>query len=343
MSSGEATMLDHPANCSCCGYDQEIFSPEAHHRRNFLKLAGLGVAAAGSLSASGASATPTARWPQSPTRPRDIQLAQAQAPAAPVREIAQIGGNLYRFRNNFHFSVFAVTPQGVICTDPINADAARWLKGEIQTRFNQPVRYVVYSHDHWDHINGGDVFADTAVFVAHDNARKKILGEKRATAVPSIVFDDAMAIELGGTRLELSYVGRNHSDNSIVMRFPAQRALFAVDFIPVESLAFRVLQDGYVEDWIESLKRVEKMDFDILLPGHGPVGRREHVAAFRGYLETLHDEVLAGLRAGRDVAQLKESIKLERYANWAGYQQMRELNIEGMHRYLSIFRIANPS
>ena len=82
-------------------------------------------------------------------------LAQQPPPQPPVREITKIAGEVYRFRNNAHYSVFAVTPAGVIATDPINADAARWLKDEIQKRFNQPVRYVIYSHDHADHISGG--------------------------------------------------------------------------------------------------------------------------------------------------------------------------------------------
>lgn len=55
---------------------------------------------------------------------------------APVREITKIAGEVYRFRNNFHYSIFAVTPAGVIATDPINADAAQWLKDEIRRRFN---------------------------------------------------------------------------------------------------------------------------------------------------------------------------------------------------------------
>ena len=54
--------------------------------------------------------------------------AQTQSPPPPVREITKIAGEVYRFRNNFHYSVFAVTPAGVIATDPINADAAKWLR-----------------------------------------------------------------------------------------------------------------------------------------------------------------------------------------------------------------------
>jgi glyoxylase-like metal-dependent hydrolase (beta-lactamase superfamily II) len=92
---------------------------------------------------------------------------------APVREVTQIAGEVYRFRNQNHYSVFAVTPAGIIATDPINAEAAQWLKAELQRRFNRPVKYVIYSHDHADHIAGGEVFADTAAVVAHDNARPR--------------------------------------------------------------------------------------------------------------------------------------------------------------------------
>ena len=56
------------------------------------------------------------------------------------RSITQISGDLYRFQNNFHYSVFLVTPEGIIATDPINADAATWLKVELQKRFGQSVK-----------------------------------------------------------------------------------------------------------------------------------------------------------------------------------------------------------
>ena len=65
-----------------------------------------------------------------------------------TREITKVAGDLYRFQNSFHVGVFLVTPEGVIATDPINAAAATWLKDEITKRFDQPVKYVVYSHHH---------------------------------------------------------------------------------------------------------------------------------------------------------------------------------------------------
>jgi len=267
--------------------------------------------------------------------------AQTQAPAPPVREITPIAGEVYRFRNNNHYAVFAVTPAGIIATDPINAEAAQWLKAELQKRFSQPVKYLIYSHDHTDHISGGEVFADTAIVVAHENAKIAIVNEKRPTAVPQVTFSDRLSIDLGGTVVELSYTGRNHSDNSIVMRFPKERILFAVDFIPVASVAFRDFPDAYVEDWIESLKRVEQLDFDILAPGHGPLGKKEHVRMFRDYLEDLRSAVLKYAREGKSLDDIKSLIKMEKYAKWAGYEQMLQLNIEGMYQHVQMHRRGN--
>jgi glyoxylase-like metal-dependent hydrolase (beta-lactamase superfamily II) len=293
-------------------------------RRDVLKLGGAALAAAG-----GARPGP----------------AIAQAPAAPapaVREITPLAGPVYRFRNNNHYSVFAATSAGIVATDPINADAARWLRAELSRRFpGQPIRYLIYSHDHADHIAGGEVFADTALVIAHDAAKSAIIAERRPTAVPQLTFTDGATIELGGTVVQLDWVGRNHSDNSIVVRFPRERLLFAVDFIPVESVAFRDFPDAYIEDWIVSLERVESMDFDVLVPGHGPVGTKAHVRMHREFMEELRDEVLRHARAGRSLEETKQLVKLPKYERWAGYQQMFPLNVEGMYRHVQMHRRGN--
>ena len=261
--------------------------------------------------------------------------------------IDNIAGEVYRFRHRFHYSVFAVTPDGIIATDPINASAAEWLKAELKKRFNLPVKYLIYSHEHPDHISGGEVFADTAIVVAHERAKAKIIGENRRTAIPHVSFSDRMTIDLGGTEVELSYVGRNHSDNSIVVRFPGERILFAVDFIPVETVAFRDFHDGYIEEWIDSLGRVERMDFDILAPGHGRLGTRDHVRQFREYMQDLYGAVLEQARAGASLEEMQETIRLPKYKRWFGYQSDNPnlnwfpMNIAGMFRYIQNHRRSN--
>ncbi|MHA1565779.1 MAG: MBL fold metallo-hydrolase, partial [Alphaproteobacteria bacterium] len=203
---------------------------------------------------------------------------------APTREITNIAGDLYRFQNNFHFSVFLVTPDGVIATDPINAEAAEWLKGELASRFNQSVKYLINSHHHADHASGGDVFADTAIFIGHENmvAAAAAQGAEAVRAL-DIVYSDTMTLTLGGKTVELQYVGKNHSDNMTVLRFPDEKAVYTVDFISAKRLPFRTLRDSYFPDWIDSIKAVEAMEFDIVAPGHGPLGTRQDVADHREY------------------------------------------------------------
>lgn len=270
-----------------------------------------------------------------------VQQQQEAQTAAPVREISKIAGEIYRFRNNFHYSVFAVTPAGVIVTNPIDAEAAKWLKAEIAQRWNRPIKYLVYSHDHRDHIAGGEVFADTATVVAHRRAKEVIVDEKRPTAVPNLTFDNSLTIELGGTVLELTYVGKNHSDNSLVIRFPRERILFAVDFIPVKAMPFRDFPDGYLQEWINSLKRVEAMSFDVLAPGHGPLGTKADAVAYRELMEELRADVTRLAREGKSLDDIKKAVTMEKYKDWSGYQQMRELNVEGMYRMVQATRRPN--
>lgn len=257
------------------------------------------------------------------------------------RSITQIKDDLYRFQNNFHYSVFLVTNDGIIVTDPINADAAKWLKTELAARFAQPIKYLIYSHDHVDHIAGGNGFGEGVTVIAHDNAKADIIAEKRPTAVPDITFSDGLTLELGGQTVELTYIGKSHSDNMIVMNFPAQRTLFAVDFIPIKTVAWKNLPDAYIPEWIEAVRKVEAMDFDILVPGHGPLGNKDDAVSFRKYMEQLYAAVLEAARAGKTLEQMQADIRLNDYKDWGNYDSHLSLNIEGMYNRIKLHRRGN--
>lgn len=256
--------------------------------------------------------------------------------ARPDDEITKLADDVYVFRHKFHQAIFVTTPQGVIVTDPISADAAAWLKAEIKKLTDQPVRYVVYSHHHNDHITGGSVFSDTARFISQAEARPKIVqAADPLTPAPDLTFTDRMFIDLGGKHLELIYTGKNHSDNSLVVLLPQNKLLFAVDFIPVETVAYRALPDGYPDDWIDSLKQVEQLDFQTLVPGHGKIGTKDHVRMFRGYLEDLRAAVQEQVRKGASLEEAKKAVQLPKYEQWQRYADWLPENVEGMYRYLS--------
>src|SRR5215207_6459127 len=155
---------------------------------------------------------------------RGLAQSSTPEPEAPMDEVIPYGDDTYAFVSGGYVSLFVVRDAGVIATDPssqFDPDRVNRYKAAIQAVTEQPVRYLVYSHDHADHATGGGVFADTATFVSHRNAVEKIaaLNDPR-TPVPQIAFTDRLSIELGDTTIELIYTGRNHSDNSIVLLYP---------------------------------------------------------------------------------------------------------------------------
>ena len=108
--------------------------------------------------------------------------ASAQAPAAPAAPppfaTTKVADNVYVFRYGGHQSMFIVTPAGVIATDPIayqRPQAAQAYIDEIRKITPAPIKYLVYSHHHYDHSAGGKPFKDAgATFVAHRNARTRL-------------------------------------------------------------------------------------------------------------------------------------------------------------------------
>lgn len=86
----------------------------------------------------------------------------------PIYEITKIVNDLYRASSDNHNTVFLVTPRGTILADPLNLDFAEWLKDQLAERFDSEVKYVLYSHHHWDHASGGAAFADSAEFIGHE-------------------------------------------------------------------------------------------------------------------------------------------------------------------------------
>src|SRR5882762_11278679 len=151
--------------------------------------------------------------------------AQAQQPPTATTKVEGTD-NVYIFRYMGHQSMFIVTPDGVIATDPISE--RRPVKpyiDAIQAVSKAPVKYVIYSHSHFDHIAGGKPFKDLgATFVAHRNAKARIAALKPDdVVVPDQVVDGSSNITLGGTTLELNYVGKNHSDSTLVMRLPREK------------------------------------------------------------------------------------------------------------------------
>ena len=264
----------------------------------------------------------------------------AQAPTPPLFSTTKVEGTdgVYIFRYQGHQAMFVVTPDGVIATDPIGErrPAAAAYIAEIRKITQAPIKYGVYSHSHFHPIAGGKPFKDAgAVFVAHKNT-KSLLEQRKAPdiVIPDQVIDDnGGKLELGGTTLELLYLGKNHGDNSLIMRLPKEKIIFVVDFLPLSGTQFRIMADTYLPDQEDSMKKILAMDWDKLIPGHPgaggrQVGNKDDVKADLDYMLDLSAAVKKATEEGKCYAGAIAEIKLPKYENLAGYAQNLPLNIE---------------
>ncbi|MEY2855300.1 MAG: hypothetical protein RL030_2432 [Pseudomonadota bacterium] len=106
----------------------------------------------------------------------------------PGRTITHVKGDVWRASNGGWFVGILDTPDGLLLVDTLNVPFATWLKDELAKKFpGKPVKYVVMSHSHWDHTEGGKVFADTALFVAQEGFLRNMDG--RYPALPGDIVD----------------------------------------------------------------------------------------------------------------------------------------------------------
>lgn len=268
--------------------------------------------------------------------------AAAQQAQAPTFATTKVEGtdNVYIFRYQNHQSMFVVTPAGVIATDPISygrPQAATTYVEEIRKITKAPIKYLVYSHHHYDHIAGGKPFKDAgAVVIAHRRAKERLATLRgRDVVIPDQVVDAKRTLKLGGTTLELIFVGRNHSDSSLVMLLPKEKVLFAVDFNALGSVPSRLaVNDSYPIEWEASLKRTLALSWERMIPGHpapgGRLGTKKDMEQQLTFMNDLSAAVKKASDDGKCFSPADAELKLPEHAAMGGYEQNLAWNI---HRW----------
>jgi len=132
-------------------------------------------------------------------------------------------------------------------------------------------------------------------------------------------------LQLGGTRLELKYVGLNHSDSTLVMLLPKERIVFVVDLIPVGSMPGRGLIDFYPIEAEDSIRKIISMDWERLIPGHpgqpgGRLGTKKDAEEQLALLQEASAEIKKLAREGKCWEPAEKELKLTKYASWPGYE-----------------------
>ena len=157
---------------------------------------------------------------------------------------------------------------------------------------------------------------------------------------PTVLFSDEHEIEIGGYRVRLLWAGNRQSNDLIDVYFPDHWMLFAGDYVWINRMCCNFAYDERpMSVWIESLRALEELDFDILINSHFASGTKDDLVAFRLWLETLEAAVSDGIANGMTLKQMQEQFRFDAYSDWAGYAEQLPTMIESA--YLSLTRYSD--
>jgi cyclase len=227
-------------------------------------------------------------------------------------------------------STLYVTAEGPILVDdklPGNFDD---IVASVKSVTDKPVRYVFNTHYHFDHTGSNTGFLATAPVIAHENARRSMLKSNQPGA-PSIVFGDRMSVLLGGREIQALHYGSGHTDGDSLVYFPADRVLCTGDLMAGATPLIDYNGGGSVKAWIATLNRaLKELDFDTVIPGHGPVTSREMLATFVANTQKLADRVATLVKEGKSKEDVAKMLTAEFAWPPGGFNM--QLGLDGLYK-----------
>jgi len=230
--------------------------------------------------------------------------------------LKELAKDVYFFSNGVYNNLFIVTSEGVILTDPIRGAGPLLKKamGEVTTF---PVKIMIYTHPHLDHIGDASLFAENGVQIIAHKETQKLLQRYRDSArpVPHITFGEKSVIELGGVRVDLIYPGEGHGEGNTMLYLPQKKILMFVDVATPKSVPFKNFATVDIYGQVVGLKRALQLDFETYVAGHlhRPGTREEMEEVLKYYMAVKRANAEAMRRVDiREVMRSSRSKDIER-------------------------------
>lgn len=284
-----------------------------------------------------------------------------QVPGAPIYYVLGHPG-VPSAANEGHTSNagFVVTDEGVVVFDTLGTPSlGQALLQKIRALTDRPVRYVVLSHYHADHIYGLQAFRDgtqatiiaqekaldyTAVGNTDDEAagprleqRREVLGpwvnSQTRIVLPGVTFRVAAELRLGQHKFQLVYAGPAHSMSDLMMLVMPERVLFAGDIVQNGRIPFMASAAVNTRNWLVGLQEVASFDPRFIIPGHGKpaTSAAEAIRFTDTYIRFVRQEMREA------VANWTEFDEAYKKTDWSAYQNMPAFNASNRGNAYRVF------
>jgi glyoxylase-like metal-dependent hydrolase (beta-lactamase superfamily II) len=196
------------------------------------------------------------------------------------------------------------TSEGVVVVDDKFAADAPDIVAKVKTISDKPIKYVLNTHQHGDHTGGNEaLLGNGAEIIIHKQARANMVTGKMP-GVPRIAFNDEQQLVVGGMEVIAKHVGRGHTNGDAVILFPGERVLHTGDlFVANGGAPFcDTANGGSMKDWEGTIQKALQLDFDTVIPGHGPVLKKADLVKWAQTLGTLRTRIKTSCTGGADTA-----------------------------------------
>jgi len=225
-----------------------------------------------------------------------LWLAYTQAPQPTKLDVVKLTDDLYVIHNDYvpGNTTALITNEGVVLVDDKFPQDADNIVAEVKKLTSQPIKYVINTHHHGDHSGGNPKLQQLgAQIVSSEQARQNMVDGKQP-GLPNVTFEHHSTIYLGGKKAELYHFGRAHTDGDAVVLFPVQRALAAGDMFTNGDDVPELIDysgGGSGKEWTSTLDSALKLDFERVVPGHGPVTNKQQMQKYRESTLALRNRV----------------------------------------------------
>jgi glyoxylase-like metal-dependent hydrolase (beta-lactamase superfamily II) len=260
-------------------------------------------------------------------------IGYTQSKTPPQLAINKVKDDLYVIEGDGGNVAVYITPEGVILVDDKFEQDHAQIVSKVKSVTSQPIKYILSTHHHADHSGGNTRFSSEAEIISTANARANIVQHKQPNApdnmIPArVVFTQEMSVILGGKEARARYFGRGHTNGDALVYFPALRTIHTGDLMAGKTPLIDYPGGGSVVEWTKTLDGAMKLDFDTVIPGHGPVTDKAGLLAYRNNVEKLRNRAAAMMLDGKSQEEIGKTMQAE--FGWAPTGLQMQWSLPGM-------------